>query len=80
VADSDIAVIYKDGIYYLIDAQTERLSLWLARERDRAFDDEIVTLVHRFRAAQVDAMIIVLDELRCLALKRSEAHAGLEAS
>ena len=64
----------------LIDAQTEQLGLWLARERDRAFEDEIVTLVHRFRAAQVDAMMVALGELRRLALQRGEAHAGMETS
>jgi DNA-binding PadR family transcriptional regulator len=64
----------------LIDAQKEHLTLWLTSERDRAFADEIVALVHHFRAAQVDAMIVALDELRCLALKRAGAHASLEAS
>jgi DNA-binding PadR family transcriptional regulator len=56
---------------YIIDAQQEHLANWLDRERARVDEDELVALVHRFRAAQVDAMLVALDELRRLALDRS---------
>ncbi|PKM01316.1 MAG: hypothetical protein CVV17_07645 [Gammaproteobacteria bacterium HGW-Gammaproteobacteria-7] len=59
----------------LIDAQAEHLANWLGRERERVFEDDVVTLVHRFRAAQVEATIIALDELRRLALARASAPA-----
>jgi DNA-binding PadR family transcriptional regulator len=64
----------------LIDAQKEQLNLWLSHERDRIFTDEMVAVIHHFRAAQVDAMIVALDELRVLALKRTGVPAGPEAS
>ena len=54
----------------LIDAQERHLAEWLARERGQVFEDEVVTLVHRFRAAQVEAIIEALNELRRLSLKR----------
>ncbi len=57
----------------LVDAQKAHLSDWLERERDRAHEDEIVALVHRFRAAQVEAALVALDELRRLALARVTA-------
>ena len=59
----------------LIDAQRQLLADWLVRERDRACEDEVVTLVHRFRAAQVEAMLIALDDLHRLAWARTPAPA-----
>jgi DNA-binding PadR family transcriptional regulator len=59
----------------LIDAQKEQLLDWLSREKDRGFDDEIVALVHRFRAAQVQAMVLALDDLRRLAAGQADAPA-----
>jgi DNA-binding PadR family transcriptional regulator len=59
----------------LIDAQRAHLASWLGRERARVDEDELVALVHRFRAAQVEAMLVALDELRRLALARSGASA-----
>lgn len=55
----------------LVDAQKAQLAGWLAREQDRTAADEVVVLVHRFRAAQVEAAIVALDELRRLALARA---------
>ena len=55
----------------LVDAQGEQLTEWLARERDRPHEDEIVALVHRFRAAQVEAALVALEELRRVALARA---------
>ena len=55
----------------LVDAQGEHLREWLARERDRPHEDEIVALVHRFRAAQVEAALVALEELRRVALARA---------
>lgn len=55
----------------LVDAQKAQLAGWLAREQDRAAADEVVVLIHRFRAAQVEAAIAALDELRRLALART---------
>lgn len=57
----------------LVDAQREQLAGWLEREQDRAFTDELVALIHRFRAAQVAAAIVALDELRGLASARAGA-------
>lgn len=54
----------------LIDAQRQLLADWLAREQDRTYEDEVVTLVHRFRAAQVEALLVALDDLRRLARGR----------
>ena len=59
----------------IIDAQQEHLAKWLERERARGYEDELVALVHRFRAAQVDAMLVALDELRRSAVDRSGASA-----
>jgi DNA-binding PadR family transcriptional regulator len=64
----------------LIDAQQKQLIDWLMHERDRTFDDEIVALVQRFRAAQVDAMIVALDDLRRLAQQRTQAPPVMGAS
>jgi DNA-binding PadR family transcriptional regulator len=60
----------------LIDAQRQLLADWLVREQNRAPEDEVLALVHRFRAAQVEAMLVALDDLRRLALARSAAPAG----
>lgn len=59
----------------VIDAQRELLADWLDRERGRTFGDEVVTLVHRFRAAQVEAMLAALDDLHRLAAARAEGSA-----
>ena len=59
----------------LVDAQKEQLTSWLGRERDREYPDDLVALIHRFRAAQVEAAIVALDELRRLALIRAAAPA-----
>lgn len=59
----------------LIDAQKEQLTSWLGREQDRAYTDDLVALIHRFRAAQVEAAIVALDELRRLALVRAHIAA-----
>ena len=59
----------------LVDAQREQLAGWLEREQGRAFTDELVALIHRFRAAQVEAAIAALDELRRLASARAGAPA-----
>ena len=56
----------------LIDAQKEQLTNWLGREQDRIYADDLVALIHRFRAAQVEAAVVALDELRRLALVRAE--------
>lgn len=55
----------------LVDAQKEHLTGWLTREQDRAHTDDLVAVIHRFRAAQVAAAITALDELRRLALLRA---------
>lgn len=55
----------------LVDAQRDQLAGWLARERERTYEDDLVAVIHRFRAAQVEAAIAALDELRRLALLRS---------
>jgi hypothetical protein len=59
----------------LIDTQKEQLLDWLSREKDRAFDEEIVAVVHRFRAAQVQAMVLALDDLERLAAVQADARA-----
>jgi DNA-binding PadR family transcriptional regulator len=59
----------------LVDAQKEHLVGWLERERERPHEDEIVALVHRFRAAQVEAALAALDELRRVALARAATPA-----
>lgn len=56
----------------LVDAQGKHLTEWLERERDRRYEDEIVALVHRFRAAQVEAVLVALEELRRVALARGD--------
>ncbi len=55
----------------LVDAQRDHLIGWLKREQDRTSTDDVVSLVHRFRAAQVEAALVALDEFRRLALLRS---------
>jgi DNA-binding PadR family transcriptional regulator len=62
----------------IIEAQKTHLVTWLERESERSYDDEIVALVHRFRAAQVEAMVLALDDLRRLAADRpiESARAG----
>jgi DNA-binding PadR family transcriptional regulator len=57
----------------IIDDQKQLLVKWLQRERDRTYEDEIVALVHRFRAAQVEAMVLALNDLRSLAESRPTA-------
>jgi PadR family transcriptional regulator AphA len=68
----------------LIDAQKQALVDWLAQARERQAHNEVVMVVHRFRAAQVRAVLEALRELRALAESRlgSEAAsgAGVEAS
>jgi DNA-binding PadR family transcriptional regulator len=55
----------------LIDAQKRVLEEWLAGARRREIDNDVVAVVHRFRAAQVQASLEALDELRQLAAGRS---------
>ena len=55
----------------LVDAHKEHLTGWLTREQDRVHTDDLVAVIHRFRAAQVEAAITALDELRRLALLRA---------
>jgi DNA-binding PadR family transcriptional regulator len=55
----------------LVDAQAQHLADWLQREQGRVFEDEVVAVVHRFRAAQVEAMIVALADLRRLAAART---------
>ena len=59
----------------VIDAQRQLLADWLDRERGCVYDDEVVTLVHHFRAAQVEAMLVALDDLRHLASVRTSTPA-----
>ncbi len=59
----------------LVDAQKAHLQAWLERERDRVYEDGLVALIHRFRAAQVEAALVALDELRGLASDRAGATA-----
>lgn len=54
----------------VVDAQKELLLNWLECERNRGIENEIVAMVHRFRAAQVEATVIALDDLRRLAVAR----------
>jgi len=60
----------------LVVAQQRLLADWLARERDRQFDDEVVAVVHHLRAAQVEATLGALDRLAELARARQHAHAA----
>ena len=60
----------------LVVAQQRLLADWLARERDRQFDDEVVAVVHHLRAAQVEATLGALDRLAELARARQRAHAA----
>jgi len=57
----------------LVAAQKRVLADWLARERDRQFDDEVVAVVYHLRAAQVEATLGALDRLADLALTRQKA-------
>lgn len=63
----------------LVDAQNMHLQDWLERERDRSHEDEIVALVHRFRAAQVEAALAALAELRGVALARADTIPAAKA-
>lgn len=63
----------------LIDAQRQALAEWLARERQRTSENEVVALVHRLRAAQVAATLEALQEMRALAQARWQAPMGLPA-
>jgi DNA-binding PadR family transcriptional regulator len=54
----------------LIDAQRKVLEDWLAHARRRTFGDEVAAVVHNFRAAQVEAILKALDQLRDLAVSR----------
>ena len=65
---------------HLIDAQKEQLANWLARERDREDQDDLVALIHRFRAAQVEAALVALDEMRRLASVQAGASASPPSS
>jgi DNA-binding PadR family transcriptional regulator len=56
----------------LIDAQRKVLEDWLAHARQRTFGNEVVAVVHNFRAAQVEAILKALDQLRNLAVSRQE--------
>ncbi len=60
----------------LIDTQARALADWLAREREQSRPNEVVALVHRLRAAQVEATLAALDDLRGLALARWHPPAG----
>lgn len=51
----------------LVDEQGAQLAHWLERERDRRHENQIVAVVHRFRAAQVEAALAALADLRALA-------------
>lgn len=55
----------------LVDAQTDHLTHWLKRERDRRHEDQVVAVVHRFRAAQVEAALTALAELRGVAEEKA---------
>jgi DNA-binding PadR family transcriptional regulator len=55
----------------LIDAQKLALSDWLERERQRKIDNAVIAMVHRLRAAQVEATLAALDDLRRLAIDQS---------
>jgi len=63
----------------LIDAQGEQLAGWLRREQERVDEDDLVALIHRFRAAQVEAAIVALDGLRRLALLQAGPSAPAAA-
>ncbi len=56
----------------LIDAQRQVLEDWLAHAQQRTFGDEVAAVVHAFRAAQVEAIVRALDQLRRLAVARCE--------
>ena len=57
----------------LIDAQKQSLAEWLAQARQEQAANEVVDLVRRLRAAQVEATLGALDEMRNLALARWQA-------
>lgn len=63
----------------LVEAQRAQLASWLVREQDRTHADELVALIHRFRAAQVEAAIVALNGLQLLALTRMGADAPTES-
>jgi len=55
----------------LIEAQKALLLNWLEFERQRVHENEVVAMVRRFRAAQVEATIAALDDLRRMAASRT---------
>jgi DNA-binding PadR family transcriptional regulator len=57
----------------LIDAQKQVLEEWLGQAAEQKFDNEVVGLVHRLRAAQAEAVLETLDELRRIATARIAA-------
>lgn len=59
----------------VIEAQRQLLAEWLDHERGRTYDDEVVGLVHRFRASQVEAMLVALDDLHRMASTRTPPSA-----
>jgi len=58
----------------LIDAQQLALSEWLEREQQQKIENAVVALVHHLRAAQVQATLAALDDLRRLAVTRSASR------
>ncbi len=64
----------------VIEAQRKLLAEWLARDRGRTHDDEVVGLVHRFRASQVEAMLVALDDLHRMASARTSPAGQLPGS
>lgn len=60
----------------LIDEQKGALVAWLQRERSRQAGDEVVRLVRRLRAAQVEATLDALDDLHALAVGRMAKEGG----
>lgn len=56
----------------LIDMQKQYLAEWLERQQGETASNEVVALVRRLRASQVEASLGALDELRRLALARIE--------
>ncbi len=56
----------------LIDVQKQTLADWLESERQQETGNEIVALVRRLRAAQVEASLSALNDLHLLALARMD--------
>lgn len=59
----------------LVDAQKAQLVSWLEREREHVYPDDLLAVIRRFRAAQVEAAIVALDDLHRLAAARDTAPA-----